>query len=274
MENSKFDLYRKRKITRVEGEEVQEIEDLVIKEYSLTITLNGQEIVTLVCSPRNLDELAIGYLFSEEFIRDRKDLKEIKIDSEQGIIAIQTVGGSLRHPPGGLKSFKGSSSGISYGSPEELLSSNGVNLRGYSLNDVSEYPVLNYKMVFKFVEKLHNLSSVFKKTGGVHNSLLADTSGKGVVFREDIGRHNTIDKLIGHLVLYGIFPEDKVIVLSGRISSEILLKTARARIPLMVSAAAPTEQAIQLAEKLGITLIGFVRAKKMNIYTHSERIEY
>ncbi len=266
MENSK--LYRKRKIIRVEGEEAQEIEDQVIREYSITIILNGQEIITLVCSPCYLDELAVGYLFSEGFIRAKNDLKEIKVNSKQGFITIQTIR-DLQRLPEGLKSFKGSSSGISYLSSEKVILK-----ESYSLNGLSDNLVVSYKMVLEVIEKLHNLSSVFKKTGGVHNSLLASTSSKKVVFREDIGRHNTIDKLIGHLVINEISPEDKMIVLSGIISSEILLKTARVGIPILVSAAAPTDQAIQLAEKQGMTLVGFVRDARMNIYTHSRRIGY
>ena len=92
-------------------------------------------------------------------------------------------------------------------------------------------------------------------------------------FREDIGRHNAVDKIIGFMVLNNILPKHKILLTSGRVSSEILLKTARCGIPILVSRSAPTDLSINLANRLGITLIGFVRGKRMNIYTYERRID-
>ncbi len=263
---NKKGFYNEYHIIRVEEEKLQEKKDLVIREYLFTILLNGQEIVTLNCSPDNLIELAVGFIFSAGFINNKADLKEVKEEFNKGIVSIQCENGKTISQIKDTKVVKGSSSGIIYSNPGNFFSTT-------KNKNIISSGKLDYKIVYEIIEKLHHLSIVFKKTGGVHNSLLTDINGQDIVFREDIGRHNTIDKIIGHLVLNELTSEDKVVVLSGRISSEILQKIARVRIPFIVSAAAPTDLAIQLAEKMGITLIGFVRNKKMNIYTCSERVK-
>jgi len=112
---------------------------------------------------------------------------------------------------------------------------------------------------------------VFKATGGVHSAALCHTKGI-FVFSEDIGRHNAIDKIFGECVLRDIPTDDHMIITSGRISSEILLKVARRNIPILISKSAPTNLGVRLADELGISLIGFVRGKKMNIYTNRWRL--
>ena len=112
---------------------------------------------------------------------------------------------------------------------------------------------------------------LFKTTGGVHSAALAD-SEKLLYFHEDIGRHNAVDKIIGECLLNSTTTDDKGLFTSGRLSSEILLKAAKLKIQLIVSRAAPTSLSIELAETLNITLIGFVRGRRMNIYSHPWRI--
>ncbi len=103
---------------------------------------------------------------------------------------------------------------------------------------------------------------------------MSDKKQNKLIFREDIGRHNVIDKIIGKMILDQISPKNKILVISGRISSSILIKTAKIKIPIIVSMSAPTDLAIKIASILNITLIGFVRGKKMNIYSNEERIQY
>lgn len=110
-------------------------------------------------------------------------------------------------------------------------------------------------------------SGTFQDTGGVHNAALCDTE-KLLLMRTDIGRHNALDKLYGHCLLNGMSVRDKLIVFSGRISSEVLLKAAKIGVSIVISKSAPTELAIQMAEELNITAIGFVRNGSFNVYTH------
>jgi FdhD protein len=128
-------------------------------------------------------------------------------------------------------------------------------------------------------EQCHNLmkqlqesSSHFQLTGGVHNAGLCTSDGI-VVSRTDIGRHNALDKLFGYCIMNRILLKDKIIVFSGRISSEVLLKAAKIGVGIILSKSAPTNLALDLAEDLGITAVGFIRGNGFNVYTHQERIQ-
>jgi len=125
--------------------------------------------------------------------------------------------------------------------------------------------------VFALVSEFHHRSQSYRATGGVHSAALSDAKGI-LVFSEDIGRHNAIDKVFGECFLKDIPTDDRMIITSGRISSEILLKAAKRKIPVVISKSAPTNLGVKLATDLGITLIGFVRGKRMNVYTHSWRL--
>jgi len=114
-------------------------------------------------------------------------------------------------------------------------------------------------------------SRIYLKTGGIHSAALLDEKNI-IVFREDIGRHNAIDKVIGGMILKNIPLDNKILATSGRISSEVLLKVRKCNIPIVISKSAPTNQAVRLAREMGITLIGFARGARMNIYSREERI--
>jgi len=121
--------------------------------------------------------------------------------------------------------------------------------------------------------KFSKSSELFTETGGVHSAAISD--GKEIlVFREDIGRHNAVDKVIGSLVLAGITLSDKILLTSGRISSEIITKVIYAGVPVIISKSAPTQKAIEYAIKENITLIGFARGNSFNIYSNSHRISF
>lgn len=121
------------------------------------------------------------------------------------------------------------------------------------------------------MDELEKSASVFQETGGVHNAALCTQTGI-VLARMDIGRHNALDKIYGHCLKNNISVRDKVIAFSGRISSEILLKVAKIGCEIILSKSAPTELALELAEELGITTVGFIRGGSFNLYTHPERI--
>ena len=121
------------------------------------------------------------------------------------------------------------------------------------------------------MKKLEEKSLTFKNTGGVHSCALCSQESIEVL-AEDIGRHNAVDKVFGECFMRGIFTQNKAILTSGRVSSEILIKVAKRKIPIIASHSAPTNLAVDLAERLNITLIGFVRGKRINIYTHNYRV--
>jgi FdhD protein len=121
------------------------------------------------------------------------------------------------------------------------------------------------------ISLLEEKSVTFRRTGGVHSAALADSNGL-IARYEDVGRHNAVDKSLGYALLNQIDPNDKILVLSGRIASEILLKAARSRIPMFLSRSAPTYLAVELANKLGITVVGFARGEQLNVYSYMERV--
>jgi FdhD protein len=127
--------------------------------------------------------------------------------------------------------------------------------------------------ILAMVKEFQQRSEVFKVTGGVHSAALCDTKSI-LLFNEDIGRHNAIDKIFGECLLKDIMTDDHVVITSGRISSEILLKVAKRNIPILISKSAPTDLGVRLADALGITLLGFVRGKRFNAYTNYSRVVY
>jgi FdhD protein len=130
---------------------------------------------------------------------------------------------------------------------------------------------LEAERIVKIVQQVQSASILYRSTGGVHGAALC-TPEELLFFSEDIGRHNAIDKVVGRCLLSDIPTEDKIIVTSGRISSAVLLKIVKSAIPVLISRSAPTTEAVRFADKFGITLIGFVRGKRFNIYSHDWRV--
>lgn len=226
-------------VLQVTEEGRSDVEDVVAEEFPLTIILNNQELVTLLCTPVNLEYLVIGFLFSEGLLESRQDLKSIAVDKEKGVARVETI----KKPP------------------EEALPKR-VEAQIKILPDE----------VFALMEEFQHRSQIFRTTGGVHAAALCNRRDI-LVFAEDIGRHNAIDKILGECILNDIPTDNRIIITSGRTSSEILLKADRRNIPVIVSISAPTDLAVRLADDLGITLIGFARGKRMNVYSHSWRIK-
>ena len=248
-------------ILRVIKESQKQVEDTVVTEFHLTIVLNNRELVTLLCSPAKLDFLTIGFLYSEGLINSKDIIKDIVLDPERGVINVTTKE-PVKSPEDILSRRIIASSG---GKGASSLSAIHPQSRIDSQIHISPPEVLN--LIQEFVHH----SELFAATGGVHGAALCDTKAI-LVFSEDIGRHNAIDKIFGQSLLEGIPTEDRAIITSGRISSEILLKVAKRNIPVIISKSAPTDLGVRLADQLGITLIGFVRGKRMNVYSHEWRI--
>ncbi len=237
--------------------------DFIVKEIPFTILVNGQEIVTLLCSPDKLEYLAVGFLLSEGLIKSDTQIKSVNLGKD-GHYANVELDGDFQVPQDFFQKrliSSGCGRGSSFYNPRDALDYEPIN------SDIQ----ISYKQVTDLMRQFQEKSSLFKKTGGVHSAALCNL-GEIEIFTEDIGRHNAIDKIFGQCLSKGISTEDKVILTSGRISSEILIKVAKGKIPIIISRAAPTDLAVGLAEKMRVTLIGFVRGKRMNIYTHSLKI--
>jgi FdhD protein len=239
------------------------IEEVVATEFPITIILNDQELVTMLCSPKNLEYLAVGFLFSEGLLKSKDEVKKIIVDDRRGIVRVEAEGvGELDRDV----LFKrlitsGCGRGASFYSAADVQNQAKVESR----IEISTHDVLAMVSEFQHRSLLH------RATGGVHSAALCDTKAV-LVFSEDIGRHNAIDKIFGECLLEGITTDNRLIITSGRVSSEILLKVAKRNIPILISKSAPTDLGVKLANDLGVTLVGFVRGKRMNVYSNDWRI--
>jgi FdhD protein len=252
-------------VLRYENGVVQLVEETIVTEYPITIILNDQEFATLVCSPEDIEELVIGFLASEGIISRYEDIKELDV--------IETIGKAI------VTTHRVNKLSEMFHSKRYVTSCCGKSRQSfYFYNDArtvkpieTKRKVLSIDDCFRLMEMMQESSTIFQETGGVHNAALCDENGI-VVARTDIGRHNALDKIYGYCLKNSITLEDKVIVFSGRISSEVLLKVAKIKCGVVLSKSAPTELALRLAKELGITAVGFIRKKALNIYTNPERI--
>jgi FdhD protein len=256
---------QKRNILRFSQGVFQQKEDTVAVEHPVTIKINDKEFMTIVCTPEYIEDMVIGFLASERVIGKYSEIKEIWVQEELGFVHIKTDK---------LYPFYEKLQSKRY-----ITSCCGMSRQGFVFaNDAltakkmtGSHVTLTAKECFSLMAEMEGAAKLFQRTGGVHNAALCDRNGI-VLSRMDIGRHNALDKIYGHCLKNNIPVGDKVIVFSGRISSEILLKVAKIGCEVVLSKSAPTELALQLAEDLGITTVGFIRDGSFNLYTHPERI--
>jgi len=250
-------------IIRLKGDHVEETIDQVATEIGFSLTVNDKQVVTLLCTPSELDCMAIGFLLSEGLLQDRDALLDIQVDEEKFSVSV-----TLKGLPENIdKAFhkktitSGCGRGITFTDATDLkkLAPNRSGLR------------ISKEEIEELMRKFRSISRLFLETGGVHSAALVDRKDI-LLFSEDIGRHNAVDKLIGKAFLQGIPVQDKILLSSGRISGEIMTKVIRNRIPVLISRTAPTCMSITYAEDHGVTLVGFARSDRMNIYTHPGRI--
>ncbi|HLS20846.1 MAG TPA: formate dehydrogenase accessory sulfurtransferase FdhD [Bacillota bacterium] len=237
--------------------------EAIAVEFPLTIVVNGQEFATMVCTPTHLRELVIGFLASEGIIRFFDEIKSISIDETQGFAYVE-ISRSIDHlEQDHSKRFIGSCCGKS----RQFYFKSDVQ----TAKTVTTPIKIHAKQCLTLMDELQSQSTSFQMTGGVHNAALC-TVNDVLHIRTDIGRHNALDKIYGYVIENNVKLNDKLIVFSGRVSSEVLLKISKMGIGIVISNAAPTDLALKLANDLGITVVGFVRGENMNVYTKKERI--
>ena len=253
----------KREILRYDGTQMLQVVDEIASEYALTITVDHEEFATIVCTPTDTEELVVGFLASEGLVRLADDIHSLSIDEHRGFAYIE-----LKTKPTVNKD---------YHSKRFIGSCCGKSRQFYFHNDVKTAKTIISKMkltpgqCIRLMKQMQEGSSHFQQTGGVHNAALC-TAEDIVISRSDIGRHNALDKVYGHCIQNRLPVGDKVIVFSGRVSSEVLLKATKIGVGIILSKSAPTHLALDLAHDLGITVVGFIRGNTFNIYTHPERV--
>ncbi|MFZ5634466.1 MAG: formate dehydrogenase accessory sulfurtransferase FdhD [Bacillota bacterium] len=257
-------LSRPVKIKRYNGQRLETTGDMVVREAPVTLFVNDEELVTLVCTPDSLEELAVGFLLSEGILIGPEDLKEIKVNLNEGLIWVET-GSPAPAGQNFLKRYITTCCGKGRASFYFVNDARG--LRPVKPGGLKITP----ENITSLAAMLEARAELFRSTGGAHGAALCRPEGI-IAFYEDIGRHNAVDKVLGYCFLKDIPLSDKIIALSGRVSSEILIKVARIGVPVIISRSAPTDLALQMAGELGVTVAGFVRGERMNLYTHPERV--
>ena len=236
------------------------VEDLVAVEEPLEIRVDGAALAVTMRTPGHDEELALGFLYGEGLI-DGPRAAGLTDDLANNIIE---VAGPLLRDPGQRRFYTTSSCGVcGKGALEEVAV--------WSPVLESARPVIARELAAALPARL--VQPTFARTGGTHATGLFTTDGDLVCSREDVGRHNAMDKVIGHALTEGRLPlHEHVLCVSGRLSFELVQKAAVAGAPILIGVGAPSSLAISLAADRGVTLCGFARRGRLNVYTRPERI--
>lgn len=236
----------------------------VVREVPVTLRLNGREIITLLASDDALEFLAAGFLKAEGFVTRREDILAIRVDPSGETVDVDaaTVDTLALKLLERRTVTSGCGKGTTFTHAIDALQAQAA----------PPGPRVGAGQVRRLVEQLLRGSELYRQAGGVHSAALA-TPEAIVIFRDDIGRHNAVDKIHGECFLRGIPVADKILLTTGRISSEILVKAAKLGVPILVSRSSPTELALDLAERTGITVIGQVRGGGLTVYAGQERVQ-
>jgi len=230
-----------------------------IVETPVSLTVNAKVWITFMCTPVNLEALAVGFLYNEGIIESMDEVNDVRV-CEHG----DNVDVWLNHEaqqPTSWRRTSGCTGGVT---AVDLLAKPNVSFDGDQFK-------VQPDAIGHLVEMLFEAQSLYRETGGVHTSALSD-GNKILISAEDIGRHNTLDKIAGLCLMNNAWPSTRILITTGRISSEMLQKAARMNAPILVSRTSPSSLSIEMAERYGITLIGYARKHRFNVYSNTQRI--
>ncbi len=259
-------------ILRCDGEEAPEGErDWVVREEPLEIRVRGKSVAVTMRTPGHDKELAAGFLLSEGTISNAADIVEMAPCPASD------------HPENTLNAFLSSSAQVDFAQlTRHVFASSSCGLCGKAsieavhqhFSPIDSAPTVSAGVLAELPERMRKSQRHFARTGGLHAAAIFDAEGLLVVLREDVGRHNAVDKVVGYGLLQNQLPYDSnILLVSGRASFEIMQKALAARIPIVCAISAPSSLAVAFAEESGQTLVGFLRGASMNIYSHPQRLE-
>jgi FdhD protein len=239
-----------------------EREDLVAVDEAVCIFINGELLRTLIATPDMIKELVVGHLITENIVESMTEINEIEVRPLKVYVELKKRVDlkKLSMNRVDLITTACGSAAVQFRRAEQSSER--------KKDDVK----VNYETVLEMVRSLNEKSTLFRRTGGTHSAMLCSQSGEALAFAEDVGRHNAIDKVIGSGILKDVNIKNCALISSGRQSAEIVLKAMQSGIPIIASVAGPLESGIKIADAAGITLICFVRGRRMNVYTHLHRI--
>lgn len=250
-------------IEKIREDRREREKNFIIAERPVTIFLNDKEIITLLATPEYLKELAVGFLLTEGWLREDKPVESIAEDPA-GTVRIKV---KYRTPLAEKFFLKRT---ITSGCGRGVIYYNVLDALG--MPKIRSGQKIGGGLIYDLMQELNRRSLLYHQSGSVHGAAIADREGIKI-FCEDIGRHNAVDKVLGSAFLQGYSPAGKILLTTGRVSSEILVKAAKRRIPFIFSYSGPTDLAVKMAQEVGITLAGYIRGRRMKIYAHQQRIK-
>lgn len=255
-----------RRYVRFGGDQGAWVDGGVIGEIRFTIFVEERELVTLMCSPHQLQPLVVGFLYLEGLIEHPDEIEMLRVCLEDRLAVVHLAHGFPDVPPRKILT-SGCTGGVSFGKYLD-------DIERFRIDDdrLCALPVAP-AVLYRLMRALYDRAQLYRQSGGVHTAILAEPGhDEPALVAEDIGRHNTLDKLQGMALLRGLNTYGSTVVASGRISSEMLFKAAIMGVPLVGSRTSPTNLALAVAERLNITVCGYIRQGSMQVYTHPRRI--
>ena len=243
---------------RARNSNIESVDGGVIVEQPLSISVNGDIFLTLMCTPVDLKELALGFLYNEGIINNASEIRLAEVHPSNQMVEVWL--NKSVEKPANWRITSGCAGGMTSVKEEtkNIISQKGI--------------TVTTQQIIGLGNKLFEGQSLYQEGGGIHASALSDGETLLVVC-EDIGRHNTLDKIAGKIILNQIEIANPILLTSGRISSEMMQKASRIGSPIVVSRTSPTSSSIKLAEDCGITLIGYACGSQFKIYTNPQRIQ-
>ncbi|MCB9946473.1 MAG: formate dehydrogenase accessory sulfurtransferase FdhD [Rhodospirillaceae bacterium] len=240
------------------------VETAVVMERPLTLFLNGQEIVTMMTIGDHPDYLAVGYLLNQNMLRPDDEITGIDHDEELEVVVVRTRRETNYEEK--LKK-KVRTSGCAQGTVF------GDVMEAFSTVRLSDRAVLHTSWLYQLTRKINTAPSLYLKSGAIHGCVLC-REDKPLIYMEDVGRHNAVDKIAGFMMLNGIPAEDKIFYTTGRLTSEMVIKTVQMRVPILISRSGFTAWGVDLARQAGLTLIGRAKGKRFVALSGAERIVF
>jgi FdhD protein len=243
----------------------EKISDYVAEEKPLQLFVNNTFWATILCSPINLKELAVGHLLSEGIVKSISEIEEVTLKQAENTCIVKLKSNIKVEDRINISRLHARviPSACGSGSPHQY--------KGKTPQVNSELRV-KAQTIFESVNQLNFKAVGFRQTGGLHVAALYKGDGSLIALAEDVGRHNAVDKVIGIAALQGTDFKECFVALSGRISGDLAFKAAKVGIPIVASLSAALSSGIATAQESKVTLAGFVRGKRLNIYTYQERI--
>jgi len=240
-----------------------QVSGAVVEERPVCIFVNGRELATLLCTPTDLEDLAVGFLFSERVIDGIEDIEVMSVSAGLTCVDLWLRDRDLE-PPTRRIITSGCGGGITFDDTETMLARHEPLGPGVTVTP---------SQISHLMRELLRSAALYNTARGVHTSILSD--GESVLLvAQDVGRHNTIDRLAGRALREGVSTEGAILLTSGRISSDMLAKAARMGAPVAISRTSPTSLSVELATAWNITMIGYARGTNFRVYTAPERIDF